>query len=142
MTGYWFSVSDESDCKYALSLQRFIEAILEHLQQTGVSASQLAQILDSLEAYKEALAHTMNTQNFFHFSASNGAHRCLEASYQEAIIKLQLLPLLNPEPEPPPPAPPQPQMTLEDVVKAFGEPVQPHDEGTYIGTDDDEQDPW
>jgi hypothetical protein len=143
MTEYWFSVSDESDCKYAASLQRFVQAILEHFRQTGISASQLEQILASLLSYKEALAHTMDTLDSFHFSASNGGHRCLEACYQEAVIKLQLLPLLKPAVElPTPPAPPQPQMTLEDVVRAFGEPVQPYDDTTYIGTDDDEQDDW
>jgi hypothetical protein len=104
---YWFSLSNETNCKYAASLQRFVEAILEHLRQTGISASQLEQILASIQAYKEALAHTMDTLDTFHFSASNGAHRCLEASYREAVIKLQLIPLLKPAVEPPlPPAPP------------------------------------
>jgi hypothetical protein len=123
-------------------LQHFVEAILEHPRQTGISVSQLEQILASLKDYKETLTHTMDTLDTFHFSASHGGHRCLDASYREAVIKLQLLPLFNPEPEPLPPAAPQPKMTLEDVVRGFGEPVQAYDDATYLGTDEDEPDAW
>ena len=137
---YWFNLSNENNCKYAASLQHFVEAILEHLRQTGISESQLEQILASLKDYKETLAHTMDTLDTFHFSAAHGGHHCLEAFYRETVIKLQLLPLFKPEPEPLPPAVPQPQMTLEEVVRAFGEPVQPYDDASYLGTDEEEPD--
>jgi hypothetical protein len=61
--------------------------------------------------------------------------------HQEALARLRCLAAIA-KPEAPPPPAPQPHMTLEDVVKAFGEPVQPYDDATYIGTDEEEPDAW
>jgi hypothetical protein len=142
---WWYdpdAASREGECNYLREFRQIAtESILAHITET-TTPEQHQLVLDSLLELKDELIGRVDA---FHRSPLYGRHRCLENEYSALRLKLLnamvLKPVPQPAPEPPPPAP-QPQMTLEDVVKAFGEPVQPYDDATYIGSDEDEQDGW
>jgi hypothetical protein len=100
------------------------------------------ELLEAISDALEQLLTELEQQLFpMHFGLSVGRHRCVSQLHQEAIARLRCLAAIA-KPEAPPPPPPEPLMTLADVVAAFGEPIQPSDDATYIGTDEDEQYAW
>jgi hypothetical protein len=122
-------------CEFSDSYYRSAQPIFRSL--TGAITPELvAAVTDALEQLRAELEQQLFPM---HFGLSVGRHRCVRQLHQEAIARLRCLAAIA-KPEEPEPAPPQPHMTLEDVVKAFGEPVQPYDDATYIGTDEDEPD--
>jgi hypothetical protein len=125
-------------CPAADSLSRTAQFIF-HTLPGSVTPELIAAALEALGQYRAALAVDLDPM---HYGIPVGTHVCVEDIYQEAKARLFCLAATAKPAEPPLPPAPEPVMTLEDVVKAFGEPVQPSDDATYLGTDEDEPDAW
>jgi hypothetical protein len=142
---WWYDpdAANREECKYVREFRHLAtEDILAHLTETTTTPEQYQMALDALLALKDELTGRIDA---FHRSPLYGRHRCLDQEFSALRLKIIHTSLLKPVPQPAPepaPAPPQPHMTLEDVVRAFGGPVQPYDDATYLGTDEDEPDAW
>jgi hypothetical protein len=135
-------LSNHRLCSYGRLFAQIIEQTILTQITERTTAAQLAAAKFSVRALSQQLAAEAK-RDWSHYPAEQGTHNCVRAVFTDAIFRLENIILMQPEPEPEqPPAAPQPQMTLEDVVKAFGEPVQPDDDATYLGTDEDEPDAW
>jgi hypothetical protein len=135
-------LSNHRHCFYSrLFAQIFEQTILNQITER-TTPTQLAAAKFSVRALSQQLAAEAK-RDWSHYPAEQGTHNCVRTVFTDAMFRLENSILMRSEPEPQPtPAVPQPQMTLEDVVKAFGEPVQPYDDATYLGTDEDEPDAW
>jgi hypothetical protein len=135
-------LSNHRLCSYSRLCAQIIEQTILNQITERTTTAQLATAKFSIRALSERLAAEAK-RDWSHYPAEQGTHNCVRTVFTDAIFRLENIILLRSEPEPERPvATPQPQMTLEDVVKAFGEPVQPYDDATYLGTDEDEPDAW
>jgi hypothetical protein len=133
-------LSNHRLCSYSRLFAQIIEQTILSQITERTTPAQYAAAKFSMRALSERLEAEAK-RDWSHYPAQQGTHSCVRTVFTDAIFRLENIILLQPEPAPQPsPAPPQPHMTLEDVVRAFGEPVQPYDDATYIGTDEDEPD--
>jgi hypothetical protein len=133
-------LSNHRLCSYSRRFaQIFEQTILSQISERTTPA-QLAAAKFSVRALSQQLAVEAK-RDWSHYPAEQGSHNCVRTVLTDAIFSLENTILLRPEPAPEQtPATPQPQTALEGVVKAFGEPVQPSDKATYLGTAEEEPD--
>ena len=135
-------LSNHRLCSYSRLCAQIIEQTILSQITERTTPAQLATAKFSIRALSERLAAEAKL-DWSHYPAEQGSHNCVRAVFTDAMFRLENIILMQPEPAPEqPPTAPQPQMTLEDVVKAFGEPVQPYDDASYLGTDEEEPDAW